>query len=394
MVTVLRLITLILSLGAGAAATVALKQFDQQRSESARLDAARHWTSQISHQIDSVARAAREQGDPDPVGSAVNLLAQGVEPRQATLLKIQGDLDFVKERVRVDSVKGQVSRWFESSRIFSSETGVGVKISIRLEEWGFLGARSKFQADLQLALCTVALGLTFFLLIGWPTGLIGKSSAHVKAELKKEQDLRDALLLDWVTRAKGMVQKSGGHVRDVISDVNIIAEQLSKSRECLKGVREGIHSEITSLHGRHFRVKAMDQILKQVPSQLQQTKSILDSLGPTAKKAGDAFTTLSESVNQLQEQVRESIAEMETIERQLEPWSMDADIAFHAFVDADKAFHAMSNNLRLTIGALVEQVQTIKEIQPTPSGPKTPASSMSDQKASHEQNDRQESRPA
>lgn len=150
--------------------------------------AARHWTSQISHQIDSVARAAREQGDPDPVGSAVNLLAQGVEPRQATLLKIQGDLEFVKERVRVDSVKGQVSRWFESSRIFY-ETGVGVKISIRLEEWGFLGARSKLQSDLQLALCTLALGFTLFLLIGWPTGLIGKSSAHVKAELKKEQDL-------------------------------------------------------------------------------------------------------------------------------------------------------------------------------------------------------------
>lgn len=88
-----------------------------------------------------------------------------------------------------------------------------------------------------------------------------------------------------------MVQKSGGHVRDVINDVNIIAEQLSKSRECLKG-SERI-TDPTSLHGRHFRVKAMEQILKQVPTQLQQTKSILDSLGPTAKKAGDAFHILS-----------------------------------------------------------------------------------------------------
>src|SRR5688572_15947745 len=142
---VLRIVMFALISG-GITSGVVLSDLDLRRQ--AMEEKALQWARQIATQAEGMVFEARKRREMNPIGWAVNLLSQGVEPRVMKVSSYQTEEIKDLESFELDSKEGI----FEYRRIFFPEERSGVRIQIRTGRPAFLAVSGNLSADFALLL--------------------------------------------------------------------------------------------------------------------------------------------------------------------------------------------------------------------------------------------------
>jgi hypothetical protein len=346
--------------------------YDSQRSARHQTDELLRWARQIAAQAEGLALNAREHEESDPIGWAVGYLTQGAEPRVMKVTKYASiQLAQPRESFQFD----RKARVFDFVKILTPEDGTGVRIQLFPEVLGFLGAKSRVSNDLAIAAVFLACFFFFFTSTGRYFGFRLVSPASEKAS-----DLKPRIR-EWVGEAKQVLTQLGLHVRELTREAQNLAVAAAKSRSAMSGLRDSVHGGIRDVH-------AGRQSLRQMQALLAQAES------------ADASPEIQRFFSQMRELVKSADAAVKDIELQLEPWSTDADEAFHSYDDVFRASESMTSHIRKATETMIGQARLMQsltgQLAEVSSAEKTPArkSSAANGKAMAEAFPEETSKPA
>ena len=342
-----RLFHISTSVAAALAATLGAVALDAQRSGVHQATAGLNWARQIASQVEGLSFKARDTGEADPLGFAVNYLAQGVEPRLIHITRLTNSDASAQntETYLLDRAVGT----FDYSRILTPETGAGVRIQLVLGYNGFLGAKSPLASDgLAAAFFAFCFGISFFL----TSRLFGFSdSTRIRA-----------LVTEWVGGAKSHLTRLSVHVREMVRQSQRLAASSGKSRGLVGELRDKIHDGINGLRdGRQFYQDG-ESIAARAESLALNAAIEANRIGGDARRIADMATELHRCIQSLRAVNRKGQALVQSFERHIEPWATDADIAYHAFDDVKDATEHLSRHIRSTTETLLGQARLIQSL--------------------------------
>ena len=323
---------------------------DSHRTRFQQTLAGLQWARQVTSQAESLYLQAREAGQKDPMNWVVSQLAQGVEPRVIQVVRVQSEnADPSKtETYALNSGAGS----FTYNKVIVPEQSAGIEVSLNLGYLGFLGAKSKLAQDF-LAMASFALlfGVLFF-----STGkLFGFDDT---------QKIRE-LVQHWVGNAKGQLTQLSIHIREMVRQSQRLAVASGTSRALVGELRTKIHSGLNDLHdGKKFFQAAEAAAAKAEGLALRATLDA-NRMGASGVAIGEMVGEIHKSIGAMRTALRQSQALVHKLEKQVEPWSTDADVAYHAFDDVQDATQILSHHIRQTTETLLGQAKLIQRLNQT-----------------------------
>ena len=146
-------------LGLAAGVTTGIYLVDAEQWNLYQSRSALNWARQISAQAEGMAFSARQKGEADPIGWAVNFLTQGNEPRIMKVKKVILADDEADENSQISSPKT-----FTYTKLFTAEDKTGIRVEIALDYVGFLGAKTRIANDL-LVLAVFLFSFAFIFMV-------------------------------------------------------------------------------------------------------------------------------------------------------------------------------------------------------------------------------------
>ena len=299
---------------------------------------------QVASQAEGLAFAARERGESDPLRWAAGFLSQGADPRVVRVTKTELPSGAPNEGTQIDLEQGAL----ELTRLTLPEQQIGLKVHVRLEVPGFLGAHAKWSSDLRFIFVALALaGFLFFLLYR----IFGPWDGSV--------DFR-GLAMVWVRDAKGLLIQLGLHVREMVREAQNIAVAAAKSRDAVGALRQRLHGEICEIDGVRKAHKSLVQA--STHGEVLALNLVLETqqLGEQGKRLGKMAEELHryfQTVRHLGQKGESAAACLQLV---LEPVVTDADMAFHAFEDVFRNTQGMDGHIRGAREAMIAQAKLIQ----------------------------------
>jgi hypothetical protein len=300
---------------------------------------------QIATQAEGMVFKAREEGQRDPVNWAVSYLSQGVEPRLVRVSRVQVS-DSSAQPTETFSLNGEAGL-FDYVRILTPENGAGVHIQIIQNYMGFLGAQTALASDFLVF-------AYFFLLFALVFLRTGRYFGFDDAKRVR------TLVSRWVSGAKAQLMLHGTHVREMVRESQRLAVCSGKARNHVSDLRNHIHSGITELHESRDFYKNGETIASRAETLALNMAIEANRLGGDARRIADMATELHRRLQALHAVNRKGQALIQRIERRIEPWATDADLAFHAFDDVKDATLLLGKHIRSTTETLVNQAKLIQ----------------------------------
>lgn len=362
---------LILSLALAGTATFLAQRFDGERARAHVSDVALRGARQVAAQVEALYLEGRQNEASDPLGHAIYLFSQSPEPRLAEVKRLNQAIPGEgTENFSFDAARGV----FEYAKMLGASGGDPEGVHVRVLAWrpGFLGARTTLQNDLSLV-------AVFFLnLFSWLFVLRFRSRQVVevktvevpaprapgltRAARPRRTPTRPALsdkVVLWRDAIRTALLQTGGEVRDVVRTAHNLTSSAQVSLEMLVGVQGKLHGELTHLHGARQGAERIARALRECegkPEKFQQFAALLCELSERNAQA------------------------LSKLERQVEPWSTEIDLAVSSFDDFALAADRMRAHIRRTTELMLEQAKLVKEMPSEPAGPeeaKSPGSGQS-----------------
>jgi hypothetical protein len=327
------------------AVTAVTAALDLQRSGVQQTQAGLAWARQVASQAEGMSLRARENGERDPIDWAVNYLSQGVEPRLVRISPAH-----VLDSSAQNTESYQLSRErgiFDYTRIFSPEDGTGVHIQLTMGYLGFFGARSALANDFLVALF---FGLCFAIAFLRTGRYFGFDDARY---------LR-LLVSQWVSGAKAQLTRHGAHIREMVRQSQRLAAGAGRSRGLVEGLRSRIHEGLTELHGSREFYREGENIAARAEQLALNIAIEANRLGGDARRIADMASELHRRIQALHGVNRKGQALVQSLERRIEPWTTDADLAYHAFDEVRDATQLLGQHIRSTTESLLGQARLIQ----------------------------------
>lgn len=305
-----------------------------------------NWARQVAGQADVLSLNAREAAGEEPLGWAVSVLAQGVDPRPVRIFKIDaGSATAQTETYQLDRNTGA----FDYSKILMPEKGRGVRILLQLGYVGFLGARSRIVSDLlTLGFCGLCY-LSIYFLIVWKFGMAG------------ERRLR-AILSGWVAQAKVVLGQFGAHIRELIRGEQALVKNAGECRDLLLGLEERLANEGRALEDLKKNQHALSQLGQRAEALALSAVIEAARLGPAGKRLAE----ISEEVHRIVQRQRELAVSdesaAEALSAGLVSCAEEARTATEIAQTVLAASQAITGEVRQTTDVVMEQAKMMKTL--------------------------------
>ena len=335
---------LVFALSAGV--TLALYRLDLSRGQSLKSEEALALARQISSEAEGLSFYAREHGEKDPIGFALGFLNQSPDQKAFHLSKLSGETTAQNPTASQADFE---NHFFEYTKIFTIEDGSGIKIKVPLESPGFLGSRTKLGNDLALA---GAFGF-FALIFGF--------APFAWRNRRGSTRLRDSLK-NWSKDSKELLVYLGKNIREMIRQAQAIAASAARSRENVSQLRAKIHAGVHDVHLARQWTQDSEKGIENIEKNLKALILQARALGAAGIPMLDYLVSIQHEAKQVKKLTQQTDAQVKKLQVSIEPWSTDADLAFHAYKDIFDATHAMSDRIKLTTKTLLEQAKMIQHL--------------------------------
>jgi hypothetical protein len=329
---------------AAAGLTYGICLLDLQRAGVQRATDALAFARQVSAQVEGFALDAREHGEKDSVGWAARLMNQGVEPRVVQVSKTVGELQS-GEAFRPDFAQGIL----EYGKALNPEEGIGLRVLVRMPRVGFLGTRSVFTGDLAAAATLVALFTILFFASDRALGLGGSGSVR-------------RLAGRWSARARSALTRLGANVREMVRQANLLTGAASRSRMAVEALRGRIHGNLTKMHDARKSLRDCAGLIEKGERDALSAVLEANRLGEAGKPLVGALEELHALLRALSAARIESEGTVLELEKSLEPWATDADVAYHSYDPVFDAAREMGVHIRRTTESVIEQNRLLLEL--------------------------------
>lgn len=360
-----------ISLMFAASVTAGAFWWDGVRSEVHETNAALRWARQIVTQAEGMSLAARERGEKDPLGFAVDYLSQGAEPRMVRMTRVTPETAPDKSEVyQLNRMAGV----FDYTRLFEHTDGDGIHLQIEVGFSGFLGTRTKINSDLALAIFFIG---SFFVLLSTVTlifrALSGKTTeeaalekelasptleeslaaARSRATAASEEDAKETRLrisvLGWAKESKTSLTTLGTNIRDLIRQAQVMSAASKGSRETTGALRDKLHAGLTEVHSARGS-------LKDTLALVEEAEAIFHN--PMTEESAEQLHSL---ILRMQEAFQAGERAVHQLEVSIEPWTTDADMAYAAHDGVTQATVEMAAQIQKTKEQMVSHVKLLQE---------------------------------
>jgi len=336
-----------ISAGCAAAVTAILFVVDLVRLSSQDTEDNLRLSRQIVSQIESLNQTFTEQNKSDPLSFAVKTMAEGTEPRIIRISKSeQRKMNQPSESYMADRKEGV----FEYAKVFSPDKDVVIHVEIHRGYRGFLGSRSRFSSD----------ALAFFVFSGIFSILY---LLVLVSEKPRDSSQIKTRVVQWTTSARDLLLQLGGQIKSTVTHAQALINAANKSFEAIQGLRLRVHSRLKTLHDSRKSLNELKRLSMEIESlglritaetrKPQIDARLMSELTRDFNKTIGAFRTTRDVV----------FKEMEQIEVDLEPWSVDLDMAFHAFDSIVDVTAKLNQDIRETKTHVMKQAKTIQDLK-------------------------------
>ncbi len=321
---------------------------DSFRSNNQRLGTSLTLARQVATQVESLALNARERSQRDPVGWAVGILTQGTQPHPLNIRRVQTDFNAqVTDRHHFDRESGVL----EYSRVITPEDATGVLVTVEAGYLGFLGTRSRVANDLWL--------ISFFGLLFGVFFVLSRARGTQK-KTQKETDIREKVA-QWIPRFKEVLTLFGHQIRDLVNETKELENSAKHSHSTIATLRKRVHAELATIHESRrilqqtqkittqLEKMALDNLLKNEDAQENPSHNMANQLHRTAQ----ALRKISEK----------NATVLQRVEVELEPWAMDADVAYHAYKDVSRTTTDLNIKMRKAAETLLDQAKLMQALR-------------------------------
>ena len=371
------ILILVSLLGAYGITAIAYRA-DQVRYQTHQSEELFRWAKQVAIEAEGLATHARSQGNPDPAGWAIGFLGQAVEPRIMKVSKLRKlDTSGDNEYANLDLSRLQ----YEFGKVATPENGEGFLVRIYLSYRGFLDARSKLGNDVTfagfLAMCFFGFwgGLGFFFKSrqkgseaeALPEG--HEPAVSIQPQFSSPE-FRERLL-----KGRENLTQLGAEFREIVRGTHHLTTAAVKSRDAVRGMRDGLHKRIGAIHANRAELKEGRQLFNEAEALLRQ-------ITPKAGLAKRDVLALTALVQRMSEAHQRTEAVVRDLEVGLEPMATDADLAFHSYSDLFQVTARMNQHITQTKETLIAQARLTQEM--TQELPKVPKASKTEESESTE----------
>lgn len=362
-----RALQLTLCLLIAAAATGVAYWQDSEHARRTQSEIGLRWARQVASQAESMAYRGQELREKDPLQWASNLLTQGTEPRVVRVARFRAETNSLAESWELDEKSGT----FELSKVIFPESSAGVRVWIELGKTGFLGMPSRLAGDLLAALCFTLVFMAAFLPTSRWTGIPDQKQLQLRVRR-------------WIQGAKTQLISLSSHVRELVRSAQRLAVSSHKSHQHVADLRDRIHSELTDLREEARRAQTHQELAARASTIALNAVIEANRLGAPGHRIAVMVQELHKSIQRLGESEGHHRERFEALERRIEPWATDADLAFHCFDEVKDSSRKMREHIQGTTGSITRQVAQLSELTehvgenavriPPPPPPSSPAS--------------------
>ncbi len=301
---------------------------------------------QVAMQIDALALHAREKQIQDPLGWAVTFLTQGAEPRVLKVFKFEGSPGMeTVETQAFDRATGV----FDYSKLLQPETGRGVRIQVQAPYSGFLGARTRANNDLLLAIFFLLVQVTTYFSSAWFFGLSG------------ERRLR-RVVTTWVGDVRVVLTRFGTHIRELLRDEQMLMKSAADTHALLAALDAKINDQLQAVQEAQRAHWDHAQMLKRVETLTLSAVIESSRLGPGGKRLAEINEELHRLVSKKQELIQSSGEGLEASAQGMEDWAEDVRKASEMMITLFGATRSIGDGLKGTTETVMSQAKLMKEL--------------------------------
>ena len=328
--------------------TAAVYLADASRLDTTQTEESLQWARKTISQVEALTLSARDLNEHDPLGWALGHLSQGTEPRAIRIFKTDDRAPGQSgEKFSYDKATGT----FSYTKPFPPEGDTVLHIEYSRGFRGFLNTSTNLGNDFAIACVFVAL----FLLLAGSTRSLGtpRGAAALRIEVA-----------DWASNAKSLLKDLGGSIKAVVEGAQSIANFSSKAFDALRSLRNRIHGGLRTAHDARRALQKNAETAKRLETLALSLITESRRLGVTE---GSTLATLAREIHgasvAVGEQARQTSTFIEKLEVELEPWSVDADVAYHAFDGIADAVAGMNEGIRGAKSSVIENVRRINDLK-------------------------------
>ncbi len=342
-------IALFYAAGASALGYWADSQYRLSRAKGASTELARR----VVIQAESLALAAQEKGQEEPLKWSANILAQGPGSNQYHIAPFQFDpsvpVEAGGERVHFDPERGLVS--YAKLTEPRSSTGFHVEVPVQAEM--FLGAPNRVTGDSLFVffffLTTLAVhALIRFVGFGEDSG-VSSSMAELTREFAGE--------------ARTSLVRFATHVRDMVRESAAISMGAARSRDRVGEIRSRLHDQLKVLQD--FRDTAKECLVNGQEAEAVALNLVIESthLGEKGKPIGAMAEQLHKYVQKLRHLGKHAEDAGQAVQVNLEPMGTDSDLAFHSFENLPTQAASLDTQIRMVTEWVLEHAKFVQGFQ-------------------------------
>ena len=342
-------IALFYAAGASALGYWADSQYRLSRAKGASTELARR----VVIQAESLALAAQEKGQEEPLKWSANILAQGPGSNQYHIAPFQFDptvpVEAGGERVYFDPDRGLVS--YAKMTEPRNSTGFHVEVPVQAEM--FLGAPNRVTGDSLFVffffLTTLAVhALIRFVGFGEDSGV-----SSGMAELTQE----------FAGEARTSLVRFATHVRDMVRESAAISMGAARSRDRVGEIRSRLHDQLKVLQ--EFRDTAKECLVNGQEAETVALNLVIESthLGEKGKPIGAMAEQLHKYVQSLRHLGKHAEDTGQAVQVNLEPMGTDSDLAFHSFENLPTQAASLDTQIRMVTEWVLEHAKFVQGFQ-------------------------------
>ncbi len=309
---------------------------------------------QLLSQIDGLTYSAKQMGESDPLGWAVNLIGQGPEPRVVRSQRIFLDPQVNKiEDYRLDSKSGI----FQYVKLINSNDRSAIRISIQLSPIGFLGIHSPFVGDL-LALSLIVALATAFNLILRPRLVPDFSSENHNERLREATQK----LTTWRDGAQTQLKQSSETIRDLVKEARDLSVAGSRSQQHVEKCKTHFSTAYSEIHTSRISLKDSTQQALQLEASALNLVLETHRLGEPTRPLLNKIEDLHRRVQRLRATHQNCNSQIQSFEQSLNPWTTDLEAAIQAFGSLSQTSQEMDRTISSTVSQIKGQSASLAEL--------------------------------
>ncbi len=342
-------VALFYAAGASALGYWADSQYRLSRAKGASTELARR----VVIQAESLALAAREKGQEEPLKWSANILAQGPGSNQYHISPFQFDptvpVEAGGERVYFDPDRSLVS--YAKMTEPRNSTGFHVEVPVQAEL--FLGAPNRVTGDSLFVFFFVLTTLAVHALIRFVGFGEDSGVSSDMAELTRE----------FAGEARTSLVRFATHVRDMVRESAAISMGAARSRDRVGEIRSRLHDQLKTLQ--EFRDTAKECLVNGQEAETVALNLVIESthLGEKGKPIGAMAEQLHKYVQKLRHLGKHAEDAGQAVQVNLEPMGTDSDLAFHSFENLPTQAASLDTQIRMVTEWVVEHAKFVQGFQ-------------------------------